>query len=158
MAGVAADATGVPARELRAIAVFETAKGAAAAAAAAGLLLAGPDALREWIAAALHALGLAGGGGIASGWLAAIRPDTLAIAVAVVAAYAAMRVIEGWGLWRGRAWASWLGCIGAAVYLPFELVAVWRQPDWLTWGVLLVNLLVVAVLARDLLRRPHPAP
>src|SRR5690606_33440910 len=75
------------------------------------------------------------------------------IAIAVIALYGVMRLVEGWGLWRHRIWASWLGCIGAAAYLPFELYALWRHQDWLTWGVLLVNLLIVVVLARDIARR-----
>lgn len=151
-------ALGVPVRGLRAIAAFEAAKGVLAALAAAGLLLLGPEALRAHVAALLRAIGIdRDGHGVAAGWLAKITPDTLMVAVALIAAYAAMRLLEGWGLWRGREWASWLGCIGAAVYLPFEIVAVWRHSDWLTWGLLLVNAAVVLVLARDLHRR-HRGP
>lgn len=141
-------------RSLRAIAAFEASKGVGALLLGAGLLALGPDRLRGHVAALLHVLGLDGSGHAdATTWLARITPDTLYIAFAVIASYGLMRLLEGWGLWRDREWASWLGCIGAAVYLPFEIIAVWRQPDWLTWGVLVVNALIVAVLARDLVRR-----
>ena len=77
-----------------------------------------------------------------------VRDDLIAIAV-----YGLLRLLEAWGLWRARAWASWLGCVSAALYLPFELHALIRHPGWLALSVLAVNQVVVAVLGRDLLRR-----
>ena len=41
----------------------------------------------------------------------------------------------------------------AAAYLPFEIYALWHHPDWLTWGVFVLNVVIVLVLARDLQRR-----
>lgn len=141
------------ARGIRAIALFEAAKGVLSTALAAALLAIGPDALQQRIAYVMALLRLIPDDGSRPSLLDAISPESLHIAVAVLAAYAAMRLIEGWGLWRHRIWASWLGCIGAALYVPFEVYALWRHPDWLTWGVLLLNLLIIAVLARDLARR-----
>ena len=75
--------------------------------------------------------------------------------------------MEAWGLWRVKAWASWLGCISAAIYLPLDVYALFRHPGWLSSIVLVVNLIVVAVLARDLAKPPlliayapggHPRP
>lgn len=59
------------------------------------------------------------------------------------------------GLWRVKAWASWLGCISAAIYLPLDVYALFRHPGWLSSIVLAVNLMVVAVLARDLANRRY---
>ena len=72
------------------------------------------------------------------------------LAAAVVFAYGVLRLLEAWGLWRAKAWASWLGCISAAIYLPLDVYALYRHPGWTSWAVLAVNLIVVAVLARDL--------
>lgn len=55
-------------------------------------------------------------------WLAgAINPDSVHFAAAAVAAYAMLHLAEARGLWRDQAWASWLGCVAAALYLPFDL-------------------------------------
>ena len=50
-----------------------------------------------------------------------------------------MRLLEAWGLWRARAWASWLGCIGSAAYLPLEVDALYRHPGWPTAALLVVQ-------------------
>lgn len=139
-------------RGLRAIAIFEATKGVIALAGAAALAAIGPDALQHELQTALARLGIVVQRG-SSALLDAITPQTVHIAVAVGLVYAGMRLLEAWGLWRYRAWASWLGCIGAAAYLPFEIYALWHHPDWLTWGVFVLNLVIVLVLARDLQRR-----
>jgi uncharacterized membrane protein (DUF2068 family) len=146
-----------PAREthagLRAIALFEAGKGVLALGGAAALVAVGPVVLKQTIAALLTGLHLMEAGGTRPSLLDHITTETVDVAVLAILVYAIMRLIEGWGLWRHRAWASWLGCIGAAAYVPFEIYALWRHPDWLTWAVLLLNLLIVAVLARDIARR-----
>ena len=144
-------------RSLRAIALFEAAKGGLALLVAVALAVVGPDALRHALGRVLSLFSHTATADTTSSLLDRITPGTLEIAVAVILAYAAMRLIEGWGLWRHRIWASWLGCIGAALYLPFELYALWQHPDWLTGGVLLLNLLIVLVLSRDILRQRRPA-
>lgn len=146
------DHTSDATRALRAIALFEAAKGLLALLAATALALIGPDALQREAERALTRFGIKGEHG-GTAVLDAITPQTVHIAVGVAVLYAGMRLLESWGLWRHRAWASWLGLIGAAAYLPFEVYALWHHPDWMTWGVFLLNLVIVAVLARDLYRR-----
>jgi len=70
-----------------------------------------------------------------------------------VGAYAVLHLIEAWGLWRDKAWASWVGCIAAAIYLPFDIYALVRHPGWVSVAVLAINVLIVWVLARDLVKR-----
>jgi len=74
-------------------------------------------------------------------------------AAAAVGAYGVIHLIEAWGLWRDKAWASWLGCIAASIYLPFDIYAIIKHPGWVSWAVLAINVLVVWVLARDLFKR-----
>ncbi len=136
---------------LRAVALFEGLKGIVSLAAAAGLALAGAALLQRGAAMLLSRFQAQAPG---TGWLQrAISAESLRLAVLAVAAYGLLRLVEAWGLWRARAWASWLGCVSAAIYLPFELHALIRHPGWIALSVLAVNLAVVAVLARDLLRR-----
>lgn len=150
------DSTPSTHRGLRAIALFEAAKGVIALLGAAALAAIGPDALQREVQGGLARFDIAAQRG-SSALLDAITPQTLHIAIAVGLVYAGMRLLEAWGLWRHRAWASWLGCIGAAAYLPFEIYALWQHPDWVTWGVFVLNLVIVLVLARDLQRRRRNA-
>lgn len=138
---------------LHVIAVFEAAKGLLALMAASGLELLGPTPLLRWLHELTARLQLDPNEG-ALAWLSqAINPDGVHLAAAVVFAYGVLRLIEAWGLWRAKAWASWLGCISGAIYLPLDIYALHRHPGWPSVAVLAFNLIVVAVLARDLVRR-----
>ena len=88
-------------------------------------------------------------------WLAnAINPDSVHFAAAaVVLRTAVLHLIEAWGLWRDKAWASLLGCIAAAVYLPLRPLRAVPPSGLDPVAVLAINLIVVWVLARDLLKR-----
>ena len=138
---------------LHVLALFEGLKGVLALVAAASLEVLGPQPLRNLIAGLITRFNLDPHQGTLPSLLNAINPGAVHMAVAVVALYAAWRLVEAWGLWRARAWASWLGCVGTAAYLPLDLYALYHHKGWHTWAVLALNLIVVAVLARDLLRR-----
>ena len=138
---------------LRLIAMIEALKGLLALSAASGLELIGPVPLKRWAEAAIHHFQLDPRHG-AMAWLAnAINPDSVHLAATAVATYAVLHLIEAWGLWRDKAWASLLGCLAAAVYLPFDVYALVRHPGWIAVAVLAINVLVVWVLARDLHKR-----
>jgi uncharacterized membrane protein (DUF2068 family) len=69
------------------------------------------------------------------------------------AAYAAVRLIEAYGLFWERAWAEWLAALSGGLYVPVEVVEVIRKPSALGYAVLAVNLLVVAVMISALIQR-----
>ena len=138
---------------LHVLALFEGLKGLLALIAAASLEVLGPQPLRDLITSLIIRFNLDPDHGTLPSLLAAINPGAVHLAVAVVSLYAVWRLIEGWGLWRARAWASWLGCVGTAAYLPLDLYALYHHRGWHTWAVLVLNLIVVAVLARDLVKR-----
>ena len=138
---------------LHVIAVVEAVKGSLALLAASGLELLGPAPLQRWTNALITHFQLDPNHG-AMAWLAkAINPGAVHLAAAVAALYGVVHLIEGWGLWRAKAWASWLGCIAAALYLPFDLYAFALHRHWLEAAVVAINVLVVWVLARDLRKR-----
>lgn len=68
-------------------------------------------------------------------------------------AYGGLRLLEAWGLYRGRAWAEWLAALSGAIYLPFEVLELVHRPSGLGVGVFVVNLAVVAVMAAALVQR-----
>lgn len=138
---------------LHVIAVIEGAKGALALLAASGLELLGPAPLQRWVHELIARFQLDPSHG-AMAWLAnTINPGVVHFAALVAALYGILHLVEGWGLWRAKAWASWLGCITAAAYLPFDIYAFARHRHWLEGVVVIINLLVVWVLARDLRKR-----
>lgn len=60
--------------------------------------------------------------------------------------YAGLRFIEAYGLWRARVWAEWLAIISGAIYVPLEVYELAERPTLLRFVVLLVNLLIVCYL------------
>jgi uncharacterized membrane protein (DUF2068 family) len=67
--------------------------------------------------------------------------------LAVVAfLYSTIRFVEAYGLWRKRAWAEWFAIISGSIYLPFEIIELYRRPTPMHAGVLLVNAFIVIYL------------
>ena len=138
---------------LHVIAVVEMAKGALALVAASGLEILGPTPLRRWLHALIEHFQLDPTSGV-TGWLAGvINPAGIHVAAGIAALYGLLHLLEGWGLWRAKAWASWLGCVSAAAYLPFDVTAFLTHRHWLEAVAVIVNVVVVWVLARDLFKR-----
>jgi uncharacterized membrane protein (DUF2068 family) len=83
--------------------------------------------------------------------------DTRIKLVAFFAAfYATVRVIEAYGLWHDLPWAEWFAVISAAIYLPVEILHIYRittEPEHLRSPVLSIivlvaNIAIVAYLSR----------
>ncbi|WP_207759640.1 DUF2127 domain-containing protein [Xanthomonas prunicola] len=135
------------------IALLEAVKGTLALLAATGLELLGPLPLQNAVITLIRRFNLDPEHGALPSLLKTISPDAVHLAAAAMLAYGLLHVVEAWGLWRAKAWASVLGCLSAAIYLPFDIYAIVRHPGWTAWAVLAINLIVVGVLARDLVRR-----
>jgi uncharacterized membrane protein (DUF2068 family) len=77
------------------------------------------------------------------------------------AAYSVIRLVEAYGLFFERAWAEVLAAGSGAIYVPMELLGLFRHPTFLGASLFLLNLAVVALMVRALLRRrklpPTPA-
>lgn len=138
---------------LRSVALVEGSKGLLALLGAGGLELLGPLPLQHGLQALIRRFQFDPAHGPVADLLHAINPHSVHLAALAIAAYGLLHLVEAWGLWHARAWASWLGCITAAVYLPFEVHALFKHAGWLEVLVLSINLVVVWVLARDLRRR-----
>jgi uncharacterized membrane protein (DUF2068 family) len=68
-------------------------------------------------------------------------------------AYASLRLLEAYGLWRNQTWAEWLAVVSGAIYVPFEIRGLLHRFDWLKLSLLILNLGVVAVIAQAVWRR-----
>jgi uncharacterized membrane protein (DUF2068 family) len=140
---------------VRAIAVFEAAKGALVLVAGFGLLSAihrDVEDIGERIVEHFHL-------DPASRYprifidAASIAGSHLRLIAAGAALYSLIRFIEAYGLWRQRHWAEWLAAGSAAVYIPVELIELGRHPGWITIGALVLNVAVLVFMVRAL-RRP----
>lgn len=67
--------------------------------------------------------------------------------------YASIRLLEGYGLWKDRAWAEWLASLSGAVYLPLELSHFVKHTTAINGIVLIGNVSVVAYMVVRLWRR-----
>jgi uncharacterized membrane protein (DUF2068 family) len=63
-----------------------------------------------------------------------------------------LTLVEAWALIRGHWWGPWLVVVATGSLLPFEVVALARHPHVSRFILLVVNVLIVAYLARKALR------
>ncbi len=70
----------------------------------------------------------------------------LSIIAAGAAAYAGVRFVEAYGLWHARRWAEWFAALSGAIYVPLEILELYRRVTWLGVGALAVNLAIVAIM------------
>jgi len=76
-----------------------------------------------------------------------VSSTNIAMIMSIAVVYAALRFIEGYGLWRQRVWAEWLAIVSGCIYLPFEIYLVIRHPNELHWVILGINIVVVLYIA-----------
>jgi uncharacterized membrane protein (DUF2068 family) len=69
-------------------------------------------------------------------------------------AYALVRGVEAYGLWRARPWAEWFAIASGLLYLPVELYDLIRRPTAVMVVILLVNTGIVSYVAYVRLARP----
>jgi uncharacterized membrane protein (DUF2068 family) len=145
---------------LRAIATFEAVKGITAIAAAVGLLGLLHHRFHRLATALIGHIGLDPGAHYPSVVVRAVdalRDANLRSLVLAAFAYALVRLLEAYGLWRERAWGEWLGALSGALYVPFEVRHLIHRPTVLGVVVIAGNVAIVAFLARQLWCRPRRA-
>ena len=76
-----------------------------------------------------------------------VSNTSIAMIMSIALAYATLRFLEGYGLWKQRAWAEWLAIVSGCVYLPFEIYKLVRHPNELHWIILGINIIVVLYIA-----------
>ena len=147
----------------RSIAVFEAAKGLLVLLVGCGLLTLIHHDLRATAEALMRHLHLNPASGYPGIFLRAADALTdvrLWLLAAGAAAYAGMRFLEAYGLWRERSWAKWLAAISEGIYLPVEIYELFARVTWPKVTVLITNIAIVAYmlcsLAADKRERRRP--
>jgi uncharacterized membrane protein (DUF2068 family) len=143
-------------RTINAIAFFEAFKGLLALCAASGLLLFVHRDLHELAVRLVEHAHLNPAARYPQIFLDAathMQESQLVLIAAGAAAYASVRFVEAYGLFYGRAWAEVIAAASGAIYVPFELERLARQPTWLSVAIVAVNVAIVVVMVRALLQR-----
>lgn len=70
-------------------------------------------------------------------------------------AYASVRLVEAYGLWRMRRWAEWLAILSTGLYMPAEIYELWSRPTLTRALILIFNTLVLALLLYVRFRVPE---
>ena len=141
---------------MRAIAIFEAAKGALVLLAGLGLLALihrDVQAFAEKIVRFSH---LNPASHYPRIFIEAARHVTdthLSLLAAAAAVYAIVRGVEAYGLWFERRWAEWFALLAGGIYLPVEIYEMVRHLTWIKGAIFLTNVIVVAYMAWALL---HP--
>ena len=68
-------------------------------------------------------------------------------------AYAAVRLIEGYGLWKDLEWAEWLATLSGTIYLPWEVRHLLHQTSIANGLVLIGNTMVIVYMTIRLIQR-----
>jgi uncharacterized membrane protein (DUF2068 family) len=76
-----------------------------------------------------------------------VSSTSIAMIAGIAIAYAILRFLEGYGLWRQRVWAEWLAIVSGCLYIPVEVYKLVRRPNELHWIILVINILVVLYIA-----------
>ena len=140
-------------RTLQGIALFEAFKGIAGLIVGLGLVALQRHDLRLLVRALGDGLGLSPASDallVLLHWADVLQHAPLAVVETLTVAYLVLRLTEAYGLWHGRVWAQWLGTLSIGLYIPFELYHLWHVPNGYTATLLLLNILIVAFLARQL--------
>lgn len=61
-------------------------------------------------------------------------------------AYASIRSIEAYGLWRERRWAEWLAVVSGGIYVPIEVYELLSGVSWIKVCALVVNIRIVVYM------------
>jgi uncharacterized membrane protein (DUF2068 family) len=88
--------------------------------------------------------------------LAARSGDTRLWELAAAAlAYALLRFVEAYGLWRRRRWGLWVAALSGGLYVPIEVTELARHASPVGGAVLVVNLAIVGYMAVRLWKGKH---
>ncbi len=140
---------------LRAVALFEAAKGALVLVAGFGLAaLVHGDAQRiaERLVHRLHLDAAKRYPRIFLELLSNASDAQLWALAALAAAYAVVRFAEAYGLWFGRRWGEWIAAVSGGIYVPVELYELSRGVSWIKLAALSLNAAVVAYMCYVLRR------
>jgi uncharacterized membrane protein (DUF2068 family) len=87
-----------------------------------------------------------------------VQDSRLTFLAAAAMAYALMRFVEAYGLWRNRRWAEWFAVATGGIYMLVEVYELTKGVSGLKIAVFAINTAIVVYIAYTLRqpRQPHP--
>ena len=132
---------------LRAVAMFELAKGLIVLLAACGMLFLvhnrDPWDIADGLLQLLHISPDHHLAQLFLDWADSLTEAKLWAVGAVAAAYSILRFAEAYGLWYARVWAEWIALISGTIYLPLEIYNVIYSQSLFHIVLLVANVAVV---------------
>jgi uncharacterized membrane protein (DUF2068 family) len=147
------------ARTLRAVAIYEAAKGILVLLTGFGLLVVFRHHIQQIAEQIVSQLHLNPAGHLPRIFLdvaASMTDARLWMFATFAAGYAILRIVMAYGLWFERRWAEWLAALSAAIYLPFEVHELYTAFSWFVIIAMIVNVLIIALMVTAL-HRSRPA-
>ena len=69
----------------------------------------------------------------------------------LIFAYASLRFIEAYGLWEDKTWAYWFSVVGYGIFIPVELYyLISSRFDWFKLVIFILNIVIVIVVYRNM--------
>jgi uncharacterized membrane protein (DUF2068 family) len=78
--------------------------------------------------------------------IAGISSSRIKLFAAFAFLYSVIRFVEAYGLWHFKTWAEWFAILSGAIYIPVELVGLFRHANVIKLSIFLVNLFIVLYL------------
>lgn len=141
---------------VRAVAVFEAAKGALVLLAGFGILALMHRDLQDYAERLVAHLHLNPAKGYPQIFIDAAANATNArlwTLAALALTYSFLRGVEAWGLWREKRWAEWLAVASGGIYVPAEIFELARGVSWMKIILFVANLGIVLYLGYVLWRQ-----
>ncbi|MDZ4210081.1 MAG: DUF2127 domain-containing protein [Methylotenera sp.] len=145
---------------LRAIALFETAKGLVAIIASLVLLSLANQHVRDFTYRLISYFHLDSDAHYFKSlfdYSDLMGKENLHTVVLLAWVYATVRFIEGYGLWKHLVWAEWLAAVSGAIYLPVEISHLIQHVSVINIAVLASNVAIVAYMVYRLWQRRSDA-
>jgi Predicted membrane protein len=60
--------------------------------------------------------------------------------------YSVVRFIEAYGLWHLKSWAEWFAILSCGIYIPIELIGLFRHANIIKGSIFVINLFIFLYL------------
>jgi len=78
--------------------------------------------------------------------IARISDSRIRYFAALAFLYSVVRFIEAYGLWYFKTWAEWFAIISGGIYIPIEIIGLFRHATIIKGSVFIINLFIVLYL------------
>jgi uncharacterized membrane protein (DUF2068 family) len=84
-----------------------------------------------------------------------VTPARLHALAAFAFIYSCVRFVEAFGLWKLKGWAEWFAILSGGIYIPIEIIGLFRHATLLKGSIFIINFLIVSYLVyvRIILRK-----